>query len=86
MSLTEVKFARKIRSIFNKLILSKKEIRKKLIPLIDLESRGKFYFLNYHFGKATRLAGIIEKRIGNIMYIIKYPRWKVHRHINKKKK
>ena len=28
----------------------------------------------------------IEKRIGNMMYIIKHPRWKVRRHINQIKK
>ena len=44
------------------------------------------YFLNYHLGNATWLEGIIEKTIGNMMYIIKQPRWKVSRHINKMKK
>ena len=42
----------------------------------------KIYFLDYHLGKATWLEGIIEKRIGNMMYIIKHPRWMVRRHIN----
>ena len=44
------------------------------------------YFLNYHLGKATLLEGIIKKRIVNMMYIIKHPRWKVRRHINQIKK
>ena len=78
---------RKIRSVFDKLIPSKKgNKKKKLIPLIRLIALGKNYFLNYHLGKATWLEGIIGKRIGNMMYIIKYPRWKVHRHINQIKK
>ena len=74
----ELMFARKIRSIFDKLIPLKKEIRKKLIPLIKLiVLRKKNYFLNNHLGKATWLEGIIEKIIGIMMYIIKHPRWKV---------
>ena len=47
---------------------------------------GKNYFLNHHLGKATWLEGIIEKRIGTMMYIIKHPIWKVRRHINQMKK
>ena len=82
MSPAGLMFARKIRSIFDKLIPSKKGNREKLIPLIRLIVQGKNYFLNYHLGKATWLEGIIEKRIGNMMYIIKHPRWKVRRHIN----
>ena len=76
ISPAELMFARKIRSVFDKLILSKKkkEIRKKLIPLIRHSPGEKNYFLNYHLGKATWLEGIIEKRIGNMMYIIKHPR------------
>ena len=72
----ELMFARKIRSVFDKLIPSKKGNKKKSIPLIRLIVQGKNYFLNYHLGKATLLEGIIEKIIGNMMYIIKHQRWK----------
>ena len=87
MSPAELMLARKIRSIFDKLIPLKKEIRKKLISLIRLIVRwNKIYFLNYHLGKTIWLEGIIKKRIGNMMYIIKHPRWKVRRHMNQIKK
>ena len=46
----------------------------------------KIYSLNCHLGKATWLEGIIEKTIGNMMYIIKHPRWKVRTYINQMKK
>ena len=77
MSPTDLMFVRKIRSIFDKLIPSKKGNKKKKINISNKTySPGEeIYFLNYHLGKATWLEGIIEKRIGNLMYIIKHPRW-----------
>ena len=90
MSPAELMFARKIRSLFDKLIPSKKKKKgnkKKINTFNKTYSLGrKFCFLNYHLGKATRLKGIIEERIGNMMYMIKRPRWKVRRHINQIKK
>ena len=86
MSPAELMFARKIQSVFDKLILSKKGNKKKINTSKSYSPGEKIYFLNYHLGKATWLEGIIEKRIGNMMYIIKHPRWKVRRHINKIKK
>ena len=75
MSPAELMFARKIRLVFDKLILSKKRIRKKInISNKTYSPREKIYFLNYHLGKATWLQRIIEKRIGNMMYIIKHLR------------
>ena len=63
------------------------EIRKKkLIPQIRHVVQEENFFVNYHLSKATWLEGIIGKKIGNMMYIIKHPRWKVRRHINQIKK
>ena len=62
MSPAELVFARKIPSIFNKLIPSKKGNKKKINPSNETYSPGeKIYFLNYHLGKATWLEIIIEK-------------------------
>ena len=79
-------FARKIRSVFDELILSKKK-KKKGNKKINVSNKTyspeeKNYFLIYHLGKSTWLEGIVEKRIGNMMYIIRNPRWKVRRHIH----
>ena len=87
MSPAELMFARKIQSVFDKLIPLKKGNKKKINTANKTYSPGeKTYFLNYHFGKATWLKGLIEKRIGNMMYITKHLRWKVRRHINQIKK
>ena len=86
MSPAELMFARKIRSILDELIPLKKGNKKKNNTPNKTYSPGeKIYFLNYHSGKATWLERIIEK-IGIMMYIIKHPRWKIHRHINQIKK
>ena len=66
MTPAKLMFARKIRSVFDKLILSKKG-KKKKINTSNLYQR-KIYFLNYHLGKATWFEGIIKKRTGNMMY------------------
>ena len=86
MSPTELMFTRKIRSVFDKLIPSKKEIRKKINTSNKTYSPEEKYFLKYHLGKATWLEDISKKRIGNIMYVIKHPRWKVCWHIIQIKK
>ena len=49
-------------------------------------SSEKIYFLNYHWGKVTWIAGIIEKRIGKVMFVIKHLKWKVIRLTNQIKK
>ena len=86
MSPVELMFARKIQPVFDNLIPSIKENKKKINTSKTNSLGKKNYFLNYHLGKATWLEGIIEKRMNNMMKIIKHPWWKVRRHINHIKK
>ena len=86
MSSSRTDVCKEIRSVFDELIPSKKGNKKKKTSNNTYSPREKFYFLNCHFGKATWLEGIIEKTIGNMMYIIKHPKSKVRRHINQIKK
>ena len=61
MSPAELMFARKIRSIFNKLIPSKKGNKEKVNSSNKTYNpREKIYFLNYHLDKASWLEVIIE--------------------------
>ena len=80
-------FARKIHSVFVKLILSKNKIKENKNTLNKFYRPGKkISFLNYHLGKTTWIEGIIEKRIGKMMFLIKHPKWKVRRNTNQIKK
>ena len=81
MSPAELMFAMKIRSVFDKFDSVKEGNKKKVNT-----SNKKNNFLNYHLGKAPWLEGFMEKRIGNMMYTIKHPRWTFRRHINQIKK
>ena len=83
MSPAELMFARKIRSVFDK--LRPTENKRGEIK----NSNGKYfnpgekiYFKNYKLGKATWEEGIIDKRIGKMLYLIKHPKWVIKRHLN----
>ena len=47
---------------------------------------AKKYSKNYKFGKATWEEGTIDKRIGKILYLIKYPKLVIKRRLNKLKR
>ena len=57
MSPAELIFARKIRAIFDKLILLKKGSKKKLIPLIRFIVQGKNLFPKLSFGQSNLVRG-----------------------------
>ena len=86
-ALAELIFAGKIRSVFDKLIPSFNEIKESKNTLNKFYRLGKkISFLNYHLGKTTWIEGIIEKRIGKMVFVIKHPKWKVRRNTNQIKK
>ena len=69
------------------MIPSKNKIKESKNTLNKFYWRGeKIYFLNHHLGQATWIEGIIEKRIGKMMFVIKHPKWKVIRHTNQIRK
>ena len=78
----ELMFARKIRSIFDRLLPDKKEVTRKNFPGREYFPGDKVFFKNFQKGKNYWMDGIIEKRIGNMVYTIQGPKFVCKRHIN----
>ena len=79
----ELMFARKIRSIFDKLLPCPRKKPDKKYDNIKRYSTGqKIYFRNYRNGKSFWDDGTILKRIGRVVYTIKGPKFECKRHIN----
>ena len=80
----ELMFARKIRSIFDRLLPDKKKkvTRKENFLVRHYSTGDKIYFKNFQKGKNYWMDGIIKKRIGNMVYTIQGPKFICKRHIN----
>ena len=81
----ELMFARKIRSIFDRLLPEKKKkriTRKERLPVRRYSPGDKVYFKNFKNGKSHWMDGYIKKQIGNMVYTIQGPNFVCKRHIN----
>ena len=80
----ELMFARKIRSIFHRLLpdRKKKVCRKQNFPARHYSPGEKVFFKNFHNGKNYWTDGVIKRRIGNMVYTIQGPNFVCKRHIN----
>ena len=80
-------FARKIRSIFNKLLPKQNKLRKTtLVPKKWLNPGEKIYFKKYQNKMSCWERGIIKKRIGDMVYIVEGPKYTHKRHQNQLQK
>ena len=88
MSTAELRFTRRIRSVFDKLIPNKnKKFKKNNADTTNFSSPAKKIILkSIKVGKVGWKEGIIEKLIERLVYIIKHPKWLVKRHDNQLKK
>ena len=87
MSPAEIMFARKIKSVFDKLIPSKnKNMEKQKVDKKFYQPSENIYYKEYNNGKETWKEGVIDKRIGRLMYTIKHPKWNIKRHYNQIRK
>ena len=87
LSPSEIMFARKIRSVFDKLLPRQtKPVRTTTVPNKRYVPGEKVYFKMFRDNKTFWELGTIEKRIGNMVYIIKGPQFSHKRHLNQLRK
>ena len=84
LSPTELMFARKIRSIFDRILPNtNKTTATRENPSTRFYKPGdKILFLNYRTGKSFWEEGIIMKRIGHMLYSVRSSKFDCRRHIN----
>ena len=87
VSPAEMIFARKIRSVFDKLLPKQNKLRKTtLAPKKGSTREKKIYFEKYQNNTSCWERGIIKKRIGDMVYIIEGPKYTHKRHQNQLQK
>ena len=87
VSPAETMFARKIRSVFNKLLPKQNKIQKTtLVPKKRFHAGEKIYFKKYQNNMSCWERGIIKKRIGDMVYIVEGPKYIHNRHQNQLQK
>lgn len=87
LSPAELMFARKIRSAFDKLIPKNKiHTPVAMVPKRKFRINEKVFFKNYKNNSTSWEPGVIQKRIGNMIYIVKGKKFTHKRHINQLKK
>ena len=84
LSPAELMFARKIRSVFDRIL---QNTNKTIATRENLSTRfykpgDKILFLNYRTGKSFWEEGIIMKRIGHVLYSVRSSKFDCRRHIN----
>ena len=83
LSPAESMFARRIRSVFDKLIPSKKShIPAILFPRWKFNQNDKVFYKNYKNNMTTWEPGIIKERIGNMIYTVQGKKLIHRRHVN----
>ena len=87
LSPTELMFARKIRSVIDRILPN---TNKTTATREDLSTRfykpgDKILFLNYRTGKSFWEEGIIMKRIGHVLYSVRSSKFDCRRHINQQR-
>ena len=80
-------FARRIRSVFDKLIPSKKSyIPAILVPRRKFNKNDKVFYKNYKNNTTTWEPGIIKERIGDMIYTVQGKKFIHRRHVNQLQK
>lgn len=84
LSPAELMFARKIRSVFDRILPSATKTRatRENLSTRFYKSGDKIFFLNYRTGKSFWEEGIIKRRIGHILYSVRSSKFDCRRHIN----
>ena len=83
LSPAEIMYARKIRSVFDRLLPSRKKNYIKIKTNYKSYKEGdKILFRNYRAGKYFWEDGIVIRRIGRVIYIIQGSKFVCKRHIN----
>ena len=84
LSQAELMLGRKIRSMFDKLLpkQKKKTKKKKQTDAKFYMTKENIFFREYSNGKEIWKAGVVDKRIGRLMYIIKDLKKTIKRHHN----
>ena len=87
VSPAETMFARKIRSVFDKLLPKQNKLRKTtLAPNKRFNPGEKIYLRKYQNKTSCWERGIIKKRIGDMVYIVEGPKYTHKRHQNQLQK
>ena len=87
VSPAETVLARKIRSLFDKLLPKQNKLRKTtLAPKKRFNPREKNYFKKHQNNTSCWECGIIKKRIGDMVYIVEGPKYTHKRHQNQLQK
>ena len=87
LSLAESMFARRIRSVFDKLIHSKKShIPAILVPRRKFNKNDKVFYKNYKNNTTTWESEIIKEGIENMIYTVQGKKFIHRRHVNQPQK
>ena len=87
VSPAETMFARKIRSVFDKLLAKQNKQRKAILATKKRFNPGeKIYFKKYQNNTSCWERGIIKKIIGDMVYIVEGPKYTHRRHQNQLQK
>ena len=87
VSAAETRFARKIKSVFDKLLAKQNKPRKTiLVPKKRFNPEEKIYFKKYQNNTSCWERGMIKKRIGDMVYIVEGPKYTHKRHQNQLQK
>ena len=87
LSPAAIMFARRIRSVFDNLIPSKKShIPAILVPRRKFNKKPKLFYKNYKNNTTTWEPGIIKERIGNMIYTVQGEKFIHRRHVNQLQK
>lgn len=87
LSPAEIMFARKVRSVFDKLLTKQtKQGPTSIVPRKKYSPREKVFFKMFKNNTSFWEPGTIEKRIRNMVYIIQGPRFSHKRHLNQIRK
>ena len=87
LSPAELMFARKIRSVFDRILpnTNKTTVTRENLSTRFYKPGDKILFLNYRTGKSFWEEGIIMKRIGHMLYSVRSSKFDCRRHINQLK-
>ena len=87
VSPAETMFARKKRSVFDKLLPKQNKLRKTtLVPKKRFYAGENIYFKKYQNNTSCWERGIIKKRIGDVVYIVEGPKYTHKKHQNQLQK
>ena len=83
LSPAEIMYARKIHSVFDRLLPNRKKTYTKIkMNYKSYKEGNKVFFRNYRAGKCFWEDGIVTRRIGRVIYINQGSKFVCKRHIN----